>query len=437
MGRQHNRVKGLPLLALGLLLAAAGCSLPPFDLEASRAAALVTGLTLRSSVSHESDHSDEERGVVTLLAPPDVMAGSDESWVVRAEPQNSWLALSYSYYDSYAGYRDITRVWDGSYGYQKRLTQFSFLVRPPAASYEALLCFKPRQVIWDSALSQWRAGEAEDFILMEARLPDGVNPFSAPLTNQGSLSALAAPPSWFPATEAYLLEGHFLPFAEGVTAPVFHGLAVDISGTPAALTEFRITNPDPFTVFTATAVIELSASDTFRTGAPATLSWGTDIGVAGGEPVTFPTSAQGLNSLQYHYNPGTGTSYLSFLPDGADSYKSYSWSWDSGNSQFLFQELHGPGRIDYLLSDGFLVEIEEGVFRLYSADGQEQHSFPLGYLRFAGEMAMDSDGDTVNEPQAFFSLQRAWEIYQEDYSLWTEIFKLYSIRTEDLRTLGN
>ena len=115
-------------------------------------------------------------------------------------------------------------------------------------------------------------------------------------------------------------------------------------------------------------------------------------------------------------------SYVSWY-DAATGWKCLSWK---GTATIESVMLTGvTHRIDALLTNGMLFSTEDGVGRLYSAEGVLEAQFPLGSLRFVGERFIDG------VPTAVFSLSR--KVSGED---WSGMFiDVYSVKTADLAGL--
>ena len=117
-------------------------------------------------------------------------------------------------------------------------------------------------------------------------------------------------------------------------------------------------------------------------------------------------------------------SYVSWY-DAATGWKCLSWKGTATIESVMLTDV--THRIDALLTNGMLFSTEDGVGRLYSAEGVGvmEAQFPLGSLRFVGERFIDG------VPTAVFSLSR--KVSGED---WSGMFiDVYSVKTADLAGL--
>ncbi len=91
----------------------------------------------------------------------------------------------------------------------------------------------------------------------------------------------------------------------------------------------------------------------------------------------------GINRCQYYHNVANGRSYACIK--AGSGWETYVWYDDSGVKYYRMIGI--DARIDGLLSTGELFSTQDGVFRLFSAEGQgsETARFPLYGLRIAYE----------------------------------------------------
>jgi hypothetical protein len=116
-------------------------------------------------------------------------------------------------------------------------------------------------------------------------------------------------------------------------------------------------------------------------------------------------------------------SYASWYDATTSTWKCVSWEGMPVVSTLLTKVTH---RVDALLTNGMLFSTEDGVGRLYDANGAQQAEFPLGALRFVGERI-----ENPGVPVAVFSMAR--RIVQDYQARW--YLDVYTVETADLAGL--
>jgi hypothetical protein len=94
-----------------------------------------------------------------------------------------------------------------------------------------------------------------------------------------------------------------------------------------------------------------------------------------------------MSAVRYYRSPTTDRSYVSLWTGR----RWQVWSWD-GSLQA--EQLSIPYRIEAVLTTGELFCRSDTAAYVYSTDGDQKYSFPLGDLQFVGER-YDSSGTTA------------------------------------------
>jgi hypothetical protein len=334
-------VHGLAAAAAALLLASC---LPPFDADASLAAAVIGKLRTEATVETQIYRDEDSAQGDLVFIPTLTAAGVDVTRGFIRQTDTAFTRLAFTYIDG-----------GGS--------RIQFWNQTVASTWS------PEPDCPVNVVTTLKTGDDAVVIHMDPAVPGAgwLNRYQANFGNS-SLDTLGSPDVSFSAAfGAWTVLGASIPVSANPASDSVSWLLRDASGTY----EQR-----EHSTLNFSGASGLTTIDTIPAG-------------------TLTAIPSGVTRCMYYRDAASGYSYASFAVGGAWQ----CWRWEPGGTPNQLQLAAVTSRVDALLTDGRLLCATGGSGKLYDPDGALAASFPLGGLRFSCEAIVDGT------PRVFFSLK--------------------------------